>query len=236
MCVMRGSRKISIEGWEAIYERILEDFGFDRQKDEESARRASEILSRKLSRVGKDIHDLEGELMRIIEGNEVIICGNSHNLDEEIRSTDTEGKVIISADGATSVLLHHAIIPDIIVTDLDGFIADIIFANRLGAFVVVHAHGDNMEQVRDVLPELNERVICTTQSRPFGIIRNYGGFTDGDRCAFLAVHFGASKTHFIGFDLNDERVSERKRKKLKWAKWLIEDVLGLSVGSSWRSP
>lgn len=33
--------------WEPIYEEILKDFGFDRKKDEEAARIALEIISRK---------------------------------------------------------------------------------------------------------------------------------------------------------------------------------------------
>ena len=223
-----AAKGIKFSDWERIYEQILEDFGFERRKDEESARIAYEILSRKARR--RRIEDLEDELRGIIEGKEIVICGNAPCLDEELRKNEDflRERVVISADGATSVLLRHAILPEIIVTDLDGVIADIIFANRLGSFVVVHAHGDNIQMVKAVLPELNERVICTTQSEPFGDVRNYGGFTDGDRCAFLAVAFGAAKIHFLGFDF-ERCESERKRKKLRWAKRLIEEVLKLSV-------
>jgi hypothetical protein len=136
--------------------------------------------------------------------------------------------VVIAADGATSVLLRNAIIPDIIVTDLDGVIGDIIYANRLGSLIVMHAHGDNIEKVRRVLPELKwGMVMCTTQGKPLHNVHNFGGFTDGDRAVFMAKEMGAKRIELIGFDFGDESVSDTKRKKLEWAKKLIQDVIQL---------
>jgi len=133
--------------------------------------------------------------------------------------------VVIAADGATSVLLRNAIIPDIVCTDLDGTIPDIITANRLGSILVVHAHGDNIPMLKKVLPALTENVLCTTQSKPFHNVYNFGGFTDGDRCVFLAKECGAQSIELIGFDFEDEQVTARKKKKLKWAKRLIGEIL-----------
>jgi len=42
---------------------------------------------------------------------------------------------------------------------------------------------------------------------------------------FLAKEFGAKRIELIGFDFEDKNVSARKRKKLKWAKRLVGDVL-----------
>jgi uncharacterized Rossmann fold enzyme len=67
--------------------------------------------------------------------------------------------------------------------------------------MVVHAHGDNITQVRRILPKLSERVIGTTQVEPFGKLYNFGGFTDGDRAAFIAHELGASKIWLAGMDL-----------------------------------
>lgn len=206
--------------WEPIYEEILKDFGFEREKDEEAASIASAIMSRKGSKgenVKKEIEDL-------IKGKEALICGNAPCLESDLREKELElplDFVVIAADGATSVLLRNAIIPDIVVTDLDGNNADIIYANRLSALIVVHAHGDNIGMLEKILPALNENVICTTQSRPLNNVYNFGGFTDGDRCVFLAKEFGAKGIKLIGFDFEDTSVSERKKKKLKWAKRLI---------------
>lgn len=215
--------------WEPIYEEILKDFGFEREKDEEAARIASEIISRKSSE-GKGV---KRAIKSMIKGKTAIICGNAPCLEDEIRKKQLDADtfsfsrvfVVIAADGATSVLLRNAIIPDIVVTDLDGNIADIIYANRLGSIGVVHAHGDNIEILRKVLPALNENVICTTQSKPIHGVYNFGGFTDGDRCVFLANEFGAKRIELIGFDFEDKNVSEKKRKKLKWAKRLIGSIL-----------
>jgi len=129
----------------------LKDFGFKREKDEEAARIASEIISRKGNK-GKDVKRV---IESLIKGKTAIICGNAPCLENDIREKELNNDipsfprkyVVIAADGATSVLLRNAIIPDIVVTDLDGNIADIIYANRLGSIIVVHAHGDNIEML-----------------------------------------------------------------------------------------
>ena len=217
------------KAWEPIYEEILKDFGFKREKDEEAAMIASEIISRKGDK-GKDVKRV---IESMIKGKTAIICGNAPCLENDVREKQLEADtfsfsrdfLVIAANGATSVLLRNAIIPDIVVTDLDGNIADIIYANRLGSIGVVHAHGDNIEKLKKVLPALNENVICTTQSKPIHNVHNFGGFTDGDRCVFLAKEFGAKRIKLIGFDFEDKQASERKKKKLKWAKRLISDIL-----------
>ncbi|MCW3135293.1 MAG: DUF115 domain-containing protein [Methanophagales archaeon] len=219
--------------WEPIYEEILKDFGFEREKDEEAARIASEILKSK----GNKGEDVKRAIESLIKGKEAIICGNAPCLEKDIREKKLDADtfpfsrdfVIIAADGATSVLLRNAIIPDIVVTDLDGNVADIIYANRLGAIIIAHAHGDNIEKLKKVLPALNENMICTTQSKPLeqspsSTVYNFGGFTDGDRCVFLAKEFGAKRIELLGFDFEDNRVSGKKKKKLKWAKRLIGDI------------
>ena len=216
------------KAWEPIYEEILKDFGFEREKDEEAAMIASEIISRKGDK-GKDVKRV---IESMIKGKTAIICGNAPCLENDVREKQLEADtfsfsrdfLVIAANGATSVLLRNAIIPDIVVTDLDGNIADIIYANRLGSIGVVHAHGDNIEKLKKVLPALNENVICTTQSKPIHNVHNFGGFTDGDRCVFLAKEFGAKRIKLIGFDFEDKQASERKKKKLKWAKRLIGDI------------
>jgi uncharacterized Rossmann fold enzyme len=216
--------------WEPIYKEILKDFGFDRAKDDEAAKVASEIIAYKRNTGEKTVKQ---ELEELITGKRVIICGNAPCLERDIREKEKEFDVVhfsrdcvvIAADGATSVLLRNAIIPDLVCTDLDGTIADIITANRLGAIIVVHAHGDNIEMLKKVLPALNENVLGTTQSKPLHNVHNFGGFTDGDRCVFLAKEFGARSIELIGFDFEDEQVSEQKRKKLTWAKRLIGDIL-----------
>ena len=218
--------------WRSIYEEILKDFGFDEERDKEAMRIASEIMGHRAI----NSLSVQNELEERINGKEAMICGNAPCLEDDIKAKGLERepsqrgreRVIIAADGATSVLVRDAILPDVIVSDLDGYIPDIIYANRLGSIVIVHAHGDNIEMLKKVLPALNANVICTAQSSPItphghasSNIFNFGGFTDGDRCVFVAKEFGARRIELLGFDFEDTQVTERKRKKLKWAKRLI---------------
>ena len=45
--------------------------------------------------------------------------------------------------------------------------------------------------------------MATTQSAPFGEVHNFGGFTDGDRCVFLADHFAATRIILCGFNFTE---------------------------------
>ena len=104
----------------------------------------------------------------------------------------------IVADGATQALLENNIIPDIIVTDLDGNMEYLKRSSESKSIMIVHAHGDNIRKLPYAI--LFRYCIGTTEDKPFGKIKNFGGFTDGDRCVFLANHFKASKIILIGMD------------------------------------
>jgi uncharacterized Rossmann fold enzyme len=202
---------MEFKDWEPIYKEILRDFGWSREKDEEAAMQLSRMLAGKTS----DLSILKKKL----KGKDVLVCGNARTLSNDLDKITTERYLIIAADGATSTLLEKGIVPDIIVTDLDGYIPDEIEANRKGALMVVHAHGDNMkrlEAVRDM-----KGVIGTTQAAALASIYNFGGLSDGDRCVFLAHSFGARSITLAGFDFMDEKVTDIKKKKLKWARKLI---------------
>lgn len=205
---------------------ILRDFGFSRRRDEESGRILSDLLKSRPSP-----SKIFAEALSLVYNSSVTVCGNAPSLAAELSDFVRSPRrcTFIAADGATSVLLRAGINPEIIVTDLDGNMDDILQANKIGSLIVVHAHGDNLDKLREFVPQLGN-VIGTTQSRPpFGLY-NFGGFTDGDRCVFLARHLGASEIELIGFDFEDESVTTRKREKLGWAKRLI--ALALADESS----
>lgn len=203
--------------WEGYYHLILEDFGFDQQKDELSAR----LLSSRL--VGEETtHE---ELADLLNGRVVTVAGDGPNLEEE---TDKAKGVLISADEATSFLLEKGLVPDVVMTDLDGKVEDLVKANERGAIVIIHAHGDNMDEIKKYAECFRGKVMGTTQSIPSGKIHNFGGFTDGDRGIFLADHFGATEINLIGFDFDNPRDKgknvEIKKKKLNWAYVLINKL------------
>ena len=137
--------------WEPLYLALLEDFGFSLPRDEEAAKLLAELL-----------HGLENWLpearcpgsrprvwlylaMPQLWIASWMVCGE-------------KDAAFLAADGATAVLLRQGIVPDIIVTDLDGPFPDILKANQEGTIVVVHAHGDNLDALQRYVPQL-KRVI-----------------------------------------------------------------------------
>ncbi|MBC7107622.1 MAG: DUF115 domain-containing protein [Methanomassiliicoccales archaeon] len=211
--------------WEPLYCKILEEFKFSRIDDELSARLLNTMIE------GKRI--CKPECLEKIMQRRVTVYGYGPNLETEIEDIRPVG-TLISADGATSVLMKKGIIPDIIVTDLDGDIKAQIEANFCGSIAVIHAHGDNIERIRNALPFFEGWVTPTTQSEPFGNVYNFGGFTDGDRAVTLARHFGASQIYLVGFDFESVREQEGKdsiikARKLRWARRIIFELNPPSV-------
>jgi len=207
------------ETWEPLYQAILEDFGFFRHRDEEAAELLKDLL-----------RERESPLLRakaLLLGRRAVICGNAPCLArqlEEMHSEHRDDAALLAADGATAVLLEHGMVPDILVTDLDGPFPAILKASQMGCIVVVHAHGDNLTALERYVPLL-EKVIGTVQCRPPQGLYNFGGFTDGDRAVFLAREMGAASIELVGFDFDDQSVTPRKKKKLAWARKLIDLAL-----------
>ena len=184
--------------WSIYYKEILEDFGFSREDDENTARVLDEILSQESCLTLEDLSKIVGF------SDKHIVFGAGPSLKKHIqmikKEFDLKNYVLIAADGATSALIEEKIAPDIVVTDLDGNMDDILIANIKGANVVVHAHGDNLKQIVQFTPFFTN-VLGTTQSQPAGNLYNFGGFTDGDRSIFLSVALGACEIHLAGMDL-----------------------------------
>lgn len=199
--------------WEPFYRAILADFGWTPEGDEEAARIMAPMLP--------DPEPVLERLKQLISDRDVLVCGKAPRLQNDLKTTDRSKYTVIAADGATSALLAAGIVPDVIVSDLDGSYADLLKANQAGAIILAHAHADNIPAVRELVPKL-KNVIGTTQARPFDHVYNFGGFSDGDRCVFLAKEFGAKSIRIIGFDLDDTNVTPKKLKKLKWARKLLK--------------
>ena len=148
---------------------------------------------------------------------------------------DLRDYVLVTADGATTALIEERIRPDVVATDLDGNLDDIMLANLRGADVVIHAHGDNIDKIAS-LTSFFDNKMGTTQAQPIGNLYNFGGFTDGDRAIFLTVALGASQIILAGMDFGtkvtkysrpnlDVEVADAddfKRKKLMYAEMLTD--------------
>jgi len=208
--------------WEPLYWQIIEEFGFSPVKDEEAARLLDRLITDRKTCTVDDLRQVIRE--------EVTVCGDAPALHDDVLKEGVSGTVI-AADGATSTLLGMGIVPDIIVTDLDGNVEDQIIASAKGAMVVVHAHGDNMDALSKNVPRFPGPVMGTTQVWPFGRLHNFGGFTDGDRAVIMARHLGAARIKLLGFDFDSPRPKKGrdagiKRRKLAWARRLIFDMEG----------
>jgi len=223
-----------LDEWWPWYEKMLQTFGFDRAADQ----RATNLLSGLL--VGRSLS--LASLRRLVEGQRIIVLGAGPSLERNLRSLAKRepdlGYRLMAADGATTAVLRVlGRAPDIVVTDLDGRFEDILSASQAGAVVVVHAHGDNIPSLKTCVPRFNARVVGTTQAEPRPRVYNFGGFTDGDRCVFLAEALSASRVVLTGMDLGvyvgryskprlkrAARANRTKRLKLEVARELLEWV------------
>ena len=131
--------------WEKYYKEILDDFGFSRENDEESAKLLDEILSTE----GCLTLDELGEIVGF--SNKFIVFGAGPSLKEHIQMLkedyDLRDYVLVAADGATTAMIEERLSPDNVATDLDGNIDDILLANLRVANIVIHAHGDKNERI-----------------------------------------------------------------------------------------
>ena len=197
-----------INWWWPLQDEINSQFGFSKSREKVSSR----LISR--------LYKAEGNLSEIIFGREVTIVGAGISANESI-----PGGVLIAADGAVSACLKRELIPDIIVTDLDGNLPDMIFANNKGSKIVVHAHGDNLSRLFEFSKKI--QVISLTTTYPSPGTNCWGGFTDGDRALMMSLSYDASSVNLVGFDF--EKVGEytgkyspKKLQKLSWARQVVE--------------
>ena len=215
------------EHWKPFYLRIVREMGYSVEKDRKSAELLRALL------LESDDYILKEELSAVI-GKKVYVFGAGPSLEKALKEFDFSDGTLIAADGATSALLEKGIVPDVIVTDLDGRVPDLKIANEGGAFMVVHAHGDNVDKLTAYV-QLFSRILGTCQTEPLDIVYNFGGFTDGDRAAFLAEALGAREITLVGFDFGEtvgkwskpslrehSPVWESKRKKFAFARELLD--------------
>ena len=209
-----------ISGWEKRYFSILKEMNYSEKKDKESALILDSILKKT---------DTIEKIRKIIQGKTVFVIGSGPSLSIAIPKLKKLQKSIkIAADSSLEPLIDNGIIPDIIVTDLDGNEDTIKKISKTKSIFVIHAHGDNIKKLQMVKKMKN--CVGTTQTNPFNKIQNFGGFTDGDRGVFLASYFDAKKIILFGMDFGNQigkfsntKKSDReiKLKKLKIGKNLL---------------
>jgi len=195
--------------WEPIYEAILADFGFDRAADEAVRDRAA-------------AHAEPFDLRRLdCSGATVAVAGAGPSLEADA-DIARDADLVFAASTAVDRLAAEGVDADAMVTDLDKNPEVGLARTERGAVVAAHAHGDNGDLVDEWLPRYDAaNTLVTTQAAPVDAVANYGGFTDGDRAAFLADRCGAERLVFPGWDFDDPDVGGMKALKLDWAERLL---------------
>ncbi|MCI4326750.1 MAG: DUF115 domain-containing protein [Thermoplasmata archaeon] len=205
--------------WAPVYARIANAFGFDLLQEGAAA----EVLRSMLDAEART--DPLARCRSRIEGRAAIVVGLAPEAGapplDRLPATRL-GRVVLAADGATARCLAAGIVPDLVVTDLDGPVASEVTANARGALVVVHAHGDNIPALGEWVPEFSGELAGSWSGPPTAELLDVGGFTDGDRAAYLAEHCGATEVLLWGFDFarTEERegaARDRKLAKLRFA-------------------
>ena len=209
-----------VSGWKKQYTDILKEFKYSEKQDKESAKILNSILKKS---------DTNKKILNLVKGKTVFVIGSGPSLSSAIPKLKNYKKIIkIAADSSIKPLVENGIIPDVVVTDLDGDEDILKKIGKSDSIFAVHAHGDNVRKLGFVKNFKN--YIGTTQSDPFDKIQNFGGFTDGDRGVFLANHFQAKKIVMFGMDFGDRigkfsetKKSDRKIKlmKLKRGEFLL---------------
>lgn len=204
---------MDFDTWEPVYESLLDDFGYPRLGDEQARDRLAALIA--------DTETYDPRALGL-GGETVAIAGAGPSLEANAdRAADADS--VLAASTAVDRLRDVGVEVDCMVTDLDKNPETGRELTEAGTPVFAHAHGDNVPAVERVVPNYDTAfVVPTTQAAPTDTVRNFGGFTDGDRAAFVADHFGADRLTFVGWDFDDPDVTAEKRRKLRWAERLLE--------------
>ena len=224
---MDFSLSIWLEFW---YPHICKFLEISSEKDELALKEVLEIVKSNIS---------SEELRNTIsKGNRILIIAPGERVEDQfelylplINQKDT---ILISADGATSILLEKGFIPHIIVTDLDGDLNDQFKAQKAGSILLIHIHGDNISTIRSNIDNIRKNnFLFTTQTEPLPGSYNFYGFTDGDRAVCMSTLMKAKEIILSGFDFGtvigkyskqykiNEEMRKRKMKKFLIAKSII---------------
>ena len=224
---------LKLDEWWPWYEEMSASFGSDRTQDQ----RVTDILSLILRNKAVNPRVIASALKE----SPTLILGAGPSLEKDLvklRQTEHLSKfVIVAADGATTGLMDVCMMhPEIIVTDLDGKLQDILASNSKGSVMVVHSHGGNMHKIVDYVPRF-PKALGTTYVEPRPDVHNFGGFSDGDRAVSLAMAMDADPIVMAGMDIGEDvgkysktaaKSREEKKIKLKMCKKVLEWLAGKS--------
>lgn len=217
--------------WQPIYLDIVSRLGLDSAMDIQ----ATQLLTDLLMNINPS--PLLRILKQKISNRTIVICGAGPSLELHVQKlkerSDYQDLVFVAADGAVSLLIDQDGPCDIVVTDLDGDYSHIKQATQDGALAIVHGHGDNIDKIQDLVPNLG-LILGSTQVEPTERAFLWGGFTDGDRACYVVAAYSPREVILAGMDFgrvvgkwskpsheSHYPASQRKRVKLEIAHELI---------------
>jgi 2-amino-4-hydroxy-6-hydroxymethyldihydropteridine diphosphokinase len=209
--------------WEPEYERIRAEFGFPFDRERAASERLVELLPKSA------LERAEQRIRARIRGRDTIVVGLAPHAGAPpvwmLPRADVAPALVV-ADGATERCLAGGLVPDVVVSDLDGPVPSEVTANVRGALVLVHAHGDNIPALEKWVPQFPRELAGSWAGPPERGLVDFGGFTDGDRGAYLAEYVGAPRILLYGFDFDhvdeNEPAPDVKRRKLAVARRVLD--------------
>tara|TARA_B100000029_G_scaffold224084_1_gene221999 strand:+ start:1004 stop:1642 length:639 start_codon:yes stop_codon:yes gene_type:complete len=195
--------------WWRYQDKINEQFSFSKVRED--------VASRLVSRLNFTNTSIKSSF----ENRDLVIVGAAIT-----ESSIIPSKNLVVADGALRACLEREIVPEWIISDLDGYLPDIIWSSHNGSNVIVHAHGDNISRVSQYYNQINPTCITTTYPSPHTSC--WGGFTDGDRSVMMCLSLGCKSIKLLGYNFENigsfsGEYSPRKLEKLKWAERIINE-------------
>jgi uncharacterized Rossmann fold enzyme len=212
------------EWFNTWYPRLIRELGLNPEADADAARLLDNLTG--------GVSTCEADAQNMIRGKTCVVFGAGPSLAEWFGGVHLDGSVSVAADGAARIFMEkNATAPHVLVTDLDGGDDVVTWCATNGSILVVHAHGDNTDALRRLVPALvalKAKLILTCQVEPVGKLKNYYGFTDGDRAAWFCHAMGAHRIILVGMDFGS-RIGEYSKPAGHPAPRLKQVKLGLGL-------
>jgi 2-amino-4-hydroxy-6-hydroxymethyldihydropteridine diphosphokinase len=222
---------------ENFYSAIRDSLGLNEEADVESRNILCSLLD------GVDDLKLLNDLALRIQDRTTIVFGAGPSLEADIGGLCDyifrTHPVIVAADGACDALGESEISTNILVSDLDSCSVEALkLCSRRGC-VFAHAHGDNIDLVRTIVPQFSSSKLGTTQVKPRLPVRNFGGFTDGDRACYIVSFFKPKRVVIAGMGFGrvegkyslsryGTNTGVRRELKLEWGRRSLEFLISKS--------
>jgi 2-amino-4-hydroxy-6-hydroxymethyldihydropteridine diphosphokinase len=219
---------LGINWYDKFYTSISSSLGYSKESDERSRDELSLLIEQ------KNLSSFDEAFTKLIsrfKKRNCLVFGAGPSLENDIMTLYPIARkaknLVIAADGATDTLLEAMIVPQITVSDLDSSSERVLISQSEDRTIFVHAHGDNADLIRKLVPEMGRNIFGTTQVPSVDNVRNLGGLMDGDRACYLASLFEPHILVIAGMDFagREGDTPEKRALKLQFGKQSLEFLI-----------